>query len=47
MNGISELDIIRSELLLEYQHDITALEIFTHIRYNLKAKMYDITFSML
>jgi hypothetical protein len=42
----SELDIIRSELLIQYKHDISDSDTFSHIIYNLKPKIYEITLAM-
>jgi hypothetical protein len=41
-----ELDIICSELLIQYKHDITEHETFNHIIYNLNPKIYEITLAI-
>jgi hypothetical protein len=42
----SERDIICSELLIQYKHDITEHETFNHIIYNLNPKIYEITLAI-
>jgi hypothetical protein len=42
-----ELDIIHSELLIQYSHDISESDTFNHIIYNLKPKIYEITLAMI
>jgi hypothetical protein len=42
----SELDIIRSELLIQYNHDTSESDTFSHIIYNLKPKIYEITLAI-
>jgi hypothetical protein len=41
------LDIIRSELLIEYSHDISESDTFNHTIHNLKPKIYEITLAMI
>jgi hypothetical protein len=42
----SELDILHSELLIQYNRDTTESDTFNHIIYNLKPKIYEITLAM-
>jgi hypothetical protein len=42
----SELDIIRSDLLIQYSHDISESDTFDNIIYILKPKIYEITLAM-
>jgi hypothetical protein len=42
----SDLDIIHSELLIQYNHDISESDTFNHIIYNLKPKIYEIILAM-
>jgi hypothetical protein len=42
----SELDIIRSELLIQLKYDITENETFNYVIYNLKPKIYKITLAI-
>jgi hypothetical protein len=43
----SELDIIRSEFLIQYSHDISESDTSNHIIYNLKPKIYEVTLAMI
>jgi hypothetical protein len=42
----SELDIICSELLIQYKHDITEHETFNHIIYSLNPKIHEINLTI-
>jgi hypothetical protein len=43
----SDLDMIRSELLIQYNHGITESDTFNHIIYILRPKIYEITLAMI